>query len=29
MMTDPKVATSYPTGNTAAGIRLRFNLGGL
>ena len=29
MMTNPKVATSYPTGNTAAGIRLRFNLGGL
>ena len=29
MMTDPKVATSYATGNTAAGIRLRFNLGGL
>jgi cell surface protein SprA len=28
-LTDPKVATSYPTGNTAAGVRLRFNLGGL
>ena len=29
MLTDPKVAISYPTGNTAAGIRLRFNLGGM
>jgi cell surface protein SprA len=29
MLTDPKVATSYVTGNTAAGIRLRFNLAGL
>jgi cell surface protein SprA len=29
MLTDPKVAISYPTGNTAAGVRLRFNLGGL
>jgi cell surface protein SprA len=29
MMTDPKIDTSYPTGNTAAGVRLRFNLGGL
>lgn len=29
MLTDPKVETSYPTGNTAVGIRLRFNLGGL
>ena len=29
MLTDPKVATSYPTGNTAVGVRLRFNLGGL
>ena len=28
-LTDPKIATSYPTGNTAAGVRLRFNLGGL
>lgn len=28
-LTNPKVATSYPTGNTSAGIRLRFNLGGL
>ncbi len=28
-LTDPKVATSYTTGNTSAGIRLRFNLGGL
>lgn len=28
-LTEPKVATSYTTGNTAAGIRLRFNLGGL
>ena len=28
-LTDPKVQTSYPTGNTAAGVRLRFNLGGL
>ncbi|MDX1651241.1 MAG: cell surface protein SprA [Brumimicrobium sp.] len=28
-LTNPKVATSYTTGNTAAGIRLRFNLGGL
>ena len=24
----PKIATSYPTGNLAAGIRLRFNLAG-
>lgn len=28
-LTDPKIATSFPTGNTAAGLRLRFNLGGL
>ena len=28
-ITDPKIATSYPTGNMATGIRLRFNLGGL
>jgi cell surface protein SprA len=28
-LTTPKVETSYVTGNTAAGIRLRFNLGGL
>lgn len=28
-LTDPKIATSYPTGNTAAGVRIRFNLGGL
>lgn len=28
-LTNPKVATSYITGNTAAGVRLRFNLGGL
>ncbi|MEX2484963.1 MAG: cell surface protein SprA [Brumimicrobium sp.] len=28
-LTNPKVATSYTTGNIAAGIRLRFNLGGL
>ena len=25
----PKIATSYPTGNIAAGIRLRFNLAGV
>ena len=25
----PKIATSYPTGNLAAGIRLRFNLAGV
>lgn len=28
-LTNPKIATSYVTGNTAAGLRLRFNLGGL
>jgi len=28
-LTDPTIATSYVTGNTAAGLRLRFNLGGL
>jgi cell surface protein SprA len=25
----PKIATSYPTGNMATGIRLRFNLAGV
>ena len=29
VITTPKVATSYPTGNTNAGIRLRMNLAGL
>ncbi|MDX1444764.1 cell surface protein SprA [Lishizhenia sp.] len=28
-ITDPRVATSYPTGNMSTGLRLRFNLGGL
>lgn len=28
-LTDPTIATSYVTGNTAAGLRLRFNLGGI
>lgn len=28
-ITDPKIATSYPTGNMSTGLRLRFNLGGL
>lgn len=29
VLNKPKVATSYPTGNTSAGIRLRLNLAGL
>jgi len=29
VITTPKIATSYPTGNLSTGIRLRFNLGGL
>lgn len=29
MITNPKIATSYPTGNMNCGIRLRINLGGL
>ena len=29
VITDPKIATSYPTGNLSTGIRIRFNLGGL
>ena len=29
VITTPKIATSYPTGNLSTGLRLRFNLGGL
>jgi cell surface protein SprA len=29
VITTPKIATSYPTGNLSTGIRFRFNLGGL
>jgi cell surface protein SprA len=29
MITNPKIATAYPTGNMNCGIRLRINLGGL
>lgn len=29
VITKPKIATSYPTGNMSTGIRFRFNLGGL
>lgn len=29
VITNPKIATSYPTGNMSTGIRFRFNLGGL
>ena len=29
MITKPKIATSYPTGNMNCGLRLRINLGGL
>jgi cell surface protein SprA len=29
VITTPKIATSYPTGNLSTGIRIRFNLGGL
>lgn len=29
VITNPVIATSYPTGNMSTGIRLRFNLGGL
>lgn len=29
VITTPKIATSYPTGNMSTGIRFRFNLGGL
>ena len=29
VLTTPKIATSYKTGNLSTGIRLRFNLGGL
>jgi cell surface protein SprA len=29
VLTTPKIATSYPTGNLSTGLRLRFNLGGL
>lgn len=29
VITTPKIATSYPTGNLSTGLRLRYNLGGL
>lgn len=29
VITTPKIATSYPTGNLSTGIRFRYNLGGL
>lgn len=29
VITTPKIATSYPTGNLSTGLRIRFNLGGL
>ncbi|MDR0802107.1 cell surface protein SprA [Fluviicola sp.] len=29
VITNPKIATSYPTGNMSTGIRFRYNLGGL
>jgi len=29
VITTPKIATSYPTGNMSTGIRFRYNLGGL
>lgn len=29
VITTPRIATSYPTGNMSTGLRLRFNLGGL
>ena len=29
VITTPKIATSYPTGNMSVGLRLRFNLAGV
>jgi cell surface protein SprA len=29
VITNPKIATSYPTGNMSCGIKLRFNLAGV
>ena len=29
VITTPKIATSYPTGNMSTGLRFRYNLGGL